>query len=304
MRPTRTRTTGAARGVGAAVLLGALPIASSLLLSPTPAQAAAPTTTACAPGYTTEQGTCATPVAAKAPTAAQQRQQAAKDQHRAQIRAALLGRASTGGAASPATLDATAATAVRNFSLPEVAGMTIYKEGQGDGKKSYTCGPAATRNMVAAMYKRRDGAYKNISENQYAVWEGTTTAGTARANIAATLNNHFSAFGHWKTWRPTDRFDLLATIADDTYTYHQSVILNVDTEYYSFFNNKALNHFDFAYGYDNTNSAKRLVYVGEEWDPIFIYGSSSYGNPYGKHKEQLANVYQAISHTSIHGIVA
>lgn len=290
--PTRT--------AGAAVLLGALPLATSLLLSPTPAQAAAPTTTACAAGYTTEQGACATPVAEKAPTAAQQRQQAAKERTRTQTRAALLGANRT----SAEGLTATSSVAVRNYALPEVANMTIFKEGQGDGRRSYTCGPAATRNMVAAMYKRRDGYYKNISENQFAIWEGTTTSGTARANIAATLNNHFSAFGHWKTWRPADRFDLLATIADDTYRYHQSVILNVDTEYYSFFNGKALNHFDFSYGYDNRDSSKRMVYVGEEWNPIFIYGSSSYGNPYGKHKEQLWNVWQAVNHTSIHGIVA
>lgn len=254
----------------------------------------------CPAGYVTEKGTCATPVKEKAPTAAQRQQAAAKERTRPQTRAALLDADRT----SAEGLTTTSSVAVRNYALPEVANMTIFKEGQGDGRKSYTCGPAATRNMVAAMYKRRTGTYKNISENQFAIWEGTTTSGTARANIAATLNNHFSSFGHWKTWRPADRFDLLATIADDTYRYHQSVILNVDTEYYSFFNGKALNHFDFAYGYDNRDSSKRMVYVGEEWNPIFIYGSSSYGNPYGKHKEQLWNVWQAVDHTSIHGIVA
>jgi len=289
------RTTAAsltAAALGAVLLLphaaAAAPGSTSATTSPAQATAQATAqTTGCPAGYTTEQGTCARPVATVPLTASQRRQLAAKEQSRS------------------ARLTATASSVpVRNFSMAEVAGMTIFKEGQGNGKKSWTCGPAATRNMVAAMYKHRDGTYKNISESQFATWEGTTRNGTARANIAATLNNHFSAFGVWRTWRPADRFALLGTIAEDTHDYHQSVILNVDTEYYSFFNGKALNHFDFAYGYDNTKSAKRMVYVGEEWDPIFIYGQSSYGNPYGKHREQLWNVWQAISHTSIHGIVA
>lgn len=279
-------------GIAAALLGG--------VLLATPAHAAAPATdwdaraASCPAGYTTEKGTCAKPVATKPLTSAQKAQRTGKDQDRARWRSDLLARPTRLAARVP----------VRDYAMSEVATMTIFKEGQGDNKRSYTCGPASTRNMVAAMYKYKYGYYGNISENQFSIWEGTTTAGTARANIAAALNNHFSQFGSWRTWRPSDRFDLLATVATDTHDYHQSVILNVDTEYLSFFHGKALNHFDFAYGYDNTDSSKRLVYVGEEWDPIFIYGSSSYGNPYGKHKEQLYDVWMAISHTSIHGIVA
>lgn len=291
-----------AAGVAGALLGGVLlatppPVTASTAPSTAPSTAAS--TSSCAGGYTTEQGTCAAPVEQHPLTGAQRRQRAEKDERISTLHAAFVAQASGRSA------DVAAASApVRNYYLPEVARMTIFKEGQGNGRKSYTCGPAATRNMVAAMYEHADGSYKNISENQFAIWEGTTSNGTARANVAAALNNHFSRFGSWKTWRPSDRFAMLATIAADTHDYHQSVILNVDTEYYSFFNGKALNHFDFAYGYDNTNAAKRMVYVGEEWDPVFTYGSSSYGNPYGKHREQLWNVWQAVMHTSIHGIVA
>ena len=189
-----------------------------------------------------------------------------------------------------------------DYKLPEVANMTIYKEGQGNGKKSYTCGPSATRNMVAAMYKHRDGEYKDFGEDQFDTWEGTTTDGTSRANVAAALNNHFASFGHWITTRPADRTEYLSYVISDS-QYHQSVIANIDTEELSFFNDKALNHFDFVYGYDNTETT-RYVYIGEEWDPIFIYGSSSYGNPYGHHKEVLAHAFSAVDKTSIHGIVA
>lgn len=177
-----------------------------------------------------------------------------------------------------------------------------YKEGQGDGLKSYTCGPAATRNMIAAMFKNRDGSYKNIAEATIGGWENTTTSGTARANVAAALNAHESAFGHWSTSRPANDSDYLADVVTDV-SYHQAVIANIDTEFLGFWNNKALDHFDLVYGYDLTGSGPKVA-VAEEWDPIYIYGSSSYGNPYGLHWVNLANAYQAVINTSIHGVVA
>ena len=261
----------------------------------------APGVSSCPDGYATEAGTCAEPVSQVPLTAAQQ----------AQVQAKLAGAAA---ATQPEASGGTGGAVAYNlpapdggsydFKMSEIANMTIYKEGQGNGKKSYTCGPSATRNMVAAMYKHRDGAYKDFGEAQFATWEGTTTSGTARANIAAALNNHFSSFGSWTTSRPSSKDSLLGTIIADTKAFHQAVILNVDTEEYSFFNGKALNHFDFAYGFDNTGATTDYIYVGEEWDPIYIYGSSSYGNPYGKHKEALGHVYQAVVKSSIHGIVS
>ncbi len=117
---------------------------------------------------------------------------------------------------------------------------------------------------------------------------------------------HASQYGSWVTSRPASKDSLLSTIATDTYYYKQSVILNVDTEFFNFYNGKALDHFNFAYGYDTTSaSGTRFIAVGEEWDPIFIYGSSSYGNPYGKHGNvPLSDVFTAVDNTSIHGIVA
>jgi hypothetical protein len=77
----------------------------------------------------------------------------------------------------------------------------------------------------------------------------------------------------------------------------------VDTEELSFFNGKALNHFDFDSGWESTDSTARWIYIGEEWDPIYISGASSYGNPYGKHKENLANAFRAENKTSTHKLV-
>jgi hypothetical protein len=259
---------------------------------------------ACPPELTLDSGACAAPIADNTPTEFQRRQRAAKDAGVAEIYKGLRGskaEASAGGA-TPMTTDPGGGGGT-NYKLPEVANMTIWKEGQGNNKKTYTCGPSATRNMVAAMYMNRYGYYQDFGEHQFEIWEGTTTQGTARANVAAALNNNFSGFGHWITTRPVDKDEYLSYAIYDT-QYHQSVIANIDTEFLDFWNDKALDHFDFVYGYDTTAST-RYLYIGEEWDPYFAYGTTpKYGNPYGKHKEVLSHAYSAVINTSYHGIVA
>lgn len=263
----------------------------------------------CADGYTTEDGTCAAPVPSVPLTADQQAQRADKA---AQVdafvqathgkKAAKPGKPA-GSQQAPGILPAPDG-GLYNFAMPEVANMYIWKEGEGNGKKSYTCGPAATRNMVAAMWAHRYGNYQDYGEAQFAAWEGTTTSGTSLANIASALNAHFSQFGSWRTAFPSSKANLIGLVAVDTRTYYQPVILNVDTEEYSWWNGKALDHFDFAYGFDNTGSTD-YIKVAEEWDPIYIYGSSTYGNPYGRHPlTTLASAYRAVTKTSYHGIVA
>ncbi|HEX2893771.1 MAG TPA: hypothetical protein VHO29_07185 [Marmoricola sp.] len=284
---------GAAAGLAAALVVGAS----------VPANAATTTRSAagCPAQLRLDDGACSAPIKENSPTAFQRDQRSAKAADVARIYRSLHNAPTSSAGVTPDTTVDPGGGGT-DYKLPEVANMTIYKEGQGNSKKSYTCGPSATRNMVAAMYKHRDGAYNDFGEHQFELWEGTTTSGTSRANVAAALNNHFSSFGHWVTTRPADRDEYLSYVISDT-QYHQSVIANIDTEELSFFNGKALNHFDFVYGYDTTAST-RYLYIGEEWDPIFIYGSSSYGNPYGKHKEVLAHAYNAVIKTSIHGIVA
>ncbi|RNL78514.1 hypothetical protein EFL95_05315 [Nocardioides marmorisolisilvae] len=176
-----------------------------------------------------------------------------------------------------------------SYKLPEVQMMSIYREGQGNGKKAYTCGPSATRNMVSAMYRYKTGAYKDFTEQAFASWEGTKEGvGTSRANVASALNANFSSFGHWTTSRPTSATSYFNTVTMDTYSFHQSVIANIDTMYLSFFpTNHNLKHFDFVYGYEMVGSTHYL-WIGEEWDPVYIYGQSNYQS-YGKHRELLTN---------------
>lgn len=258
----------------------------------------------CAEGYTTEDGSCAAPVAQAPLTESQLAQRADKAKAVKAFENANNTRKTSGGTtSSPASIPAPDGGSY-NYAIPEVANMYIWKEGEGNGKKSYTCGPAATRNMVAAMYASHGQGYVDFGEAQFASWEGTTTSGTSRANVAAALNNHFSQFGSWATSRPSSKDSLLGKVAVDTRTYHQSVILNVNTGEYNWWNGKSLGHFDFAYGFDNTGSTD-YVKVAEEWDPIYIYGSSSYGNPYGRHPmTPLADAYRAVTSDSIHGIVS
>lgn len=217
-------------------------------------------------------GRCAAPVDDSAPTALQAEQQASKDQLKAAAETQLRSpeAATTSNLISPMTTDPGGGGRVV-VKLAEVAAMgtgPLCKEGQAKGKKSYTCGPAATRNMVAAMYRHRDGAYKNCS-----------------------------AFGHWTTSRPADKTEYLSDVIADT-AYHQSMIADIDTEELDFWNGKALDHFDLVSGYDTTSSPKR-IWVGEEW-----YGSSSYGNSYGFHWVSLASAFRAVNKTSIHGVVS
>jgi hypothetical protein len=275
--------------------------AVGILLAATGAVMAFPSSgsaAACNDDMVTEAGTCATPVPGRPLTDDQKNTLVQKNARRQVVEAALassMGNKTNGGV-SPAMIppDGGTSSTVANYRISSFANMTFFKEGQGNGKKSYTCGPSASRNVIYGM------TGVDYGESQFATWEGTTTDGTSRANIASALNNHFSSV--WATTRPADRASYLTYVISDTKYGSQGVIANVDTEFYSFFNGHALNHFDFVYGFDNTASTKYL-YVGEEWDPIFIYGSSSYGNPYGKHKEKLINSYNAVNNTSYHGIV-
>jgi hypothetical protein len=173
-------------------------------------------------------------------------------------------------------------------------GLASHKEGEGNSKKHWTCGPASTRNMVQTM------TGTDYGEHQFELWEGTTTSGTSIGAISSTLNNHFGSWGGWKVYKPSSSSNLLSHVITDTLTYHQGVVSNVYTGYLSFFNGHYLRHFDMLYGWGSSGSTVR---VNEEWDPVYIYGSASY-QPYGRHAEATSHVYNAIHNSPTQGIVA
>ncbi len=195
------------------------------------------------------------------------------------------------GGALPACGGATTC-APTSYALPN---LVIHKEGEGDGKKSYTCGPAATRNMIQTLTGR------NITEATYATWEKTTSSnGTYIGDIASALNTHFSTTGSWAVYAMTSTTLLKGYVINDTYTDGMGIIEHVDTGYLSFFNGKHLGHYDMIYGYSSSGG---YIKIAEEWDPIYVHGSSSYGNPFGTHSEPVANVYSAIRHSNSQSIV-
>ena len=69
------------------------------------------------------------------------------------------------------------------------------------------------------------------------------------------------------------------------------MIQGVKTGYLPYFEGHNLNHFNFVHGYQRSTDVKRIN-VGEVWDPVKIYGSSSY-QPYGHRSPTLASVFEA-----------
>ncbi|MBO9523002.1 MAG: hypothetical protein J7518_15830 [Nocardioidaceae bacterium] len=116
------------------------------------------------------------------------------------------------------------------------------------------------------------------------------------------LNHYFGQFGSWKTWRPQDKYDYMRRIRTNTYGFKQPIPVAVDTEYYSYYRGKRLDHIHLIYGYDLTTSPWQ-VKIAEEWDPIYIYGHSSYGNPYGFRHPPNREGYEAATRTSYHMMV-
>ncbi|HEY4267291.1 MAG TPA: hypothetical protein VGM94_03770 [Galbitalea sp.] len=193
--------------------------------------------------------------------------------------------------------------------LPEVEQMHLLKEGQGDGGAWWTCGPSATRNLVSAMYKRLTGSYKDFGEQKIGAMEGTTHHGTARANVASALNKYFPRtkhFGPWITTRPSNAAMYFHTVAVTVDLKLRPLIANIDTEYLSYFgqsDGNGLDHFNLVYGSRTTTDGKVYLRVAEEWDPHRAYGMYANSAPYGKYWVPLSQAFNAINHTSIHGIV-
>lgn len=234
----------------------------------------------------------------------------------AQIEAAFLAKGSAGmnrqtagkpmtGAITPLFKDPIGGTYPTSAVAPGWS-FVLFKEGEGNpctpgttgctplGRKKYTCGPAATRNFVFALTGSAP------AELSLETWESTDPInGTWIGNIVAALNSHYSSFSGWTQVSPTSASNLKSYIAADVAGYGQGVIQNVNTQYFSFYNGQSLGHFNVAYAYGGST-----IGVAEEWDPIFTWGSSAYGNPYGFHSaEPLANEYLAV-HNSKTGSIS
>lgn len=174
------------------------------------------------------------------------------------------------------------------YRIPAATNMTIHRQ-----QKGYTCGPASLRNMVLVMNKVDNGEYSAASEATLEDWLGTTTDGTGISMINYVLNDRYSRFGSWSLRDPIDKEAYLAIVATDTYEYKQPVIQGVRTGVMDYWNDKYLNHFNDAYGWDSTDNV-RWIHILEVFDPVDLYGyMPSYGNPYGHRRATVAQAFEA-----------
>jgi hypothetical protein len=175
------------------------------------------------------------------------------------------------------------AAAASGYNLP----LVLHYEGQGNGNKTYTCGPASTRNLVQMM------TGTDYGEHQFEAWEGTSSVnGTAIGNIASTLNNHFGSYDTFAVTHPTSGALVLADAQTIVGEYSHEMVQNVLTNYLPFWGGHSAKHFDSVYGWSGSN-----VTIGEEWDPPAIGLPVSYGNPYGSHSLAATTDYTAIANS-------
>lgn len=213
-----------------------------------------------------------------------------------------------------------AGAAVTNHCVPDcptrsysAAPATIHWEGEGDtdpytgNPKYYTCGPAATRNLLEVM-----GA-GDPSENTLANWEGTDKptaeggggTGTSIAGIRQALTNHYSSFGTWSTVSPGSQNGLMSHVVEDVYALKRPIVTNVATVYLPFWNGAAKQHYDLISGYNW--DANTLEWT-EEWNTHFngLWGTSSdyYGDPHGVHPNvPVSDGFDAVVSSPSHSFV-
>jgi hypothetical protein len=220
------------------------------------------------------QGSGPITVAANPLTPAQQQRLAAKDAFR---RSQL----------TPGSMKPYATTAAMPTNGWLKASPANNYEGQGNFNKTYTCGPASSRNMIQDLTGHDYGEY------QFEVWEGTSSStGTPAGNIRNAFNNHFAGYDTWALYAPTSGYDLANTIGASVWYARHGIILNVATQYLSFWSGHAARHYDYGYGWDKSGAT--AVNIAEEW--------SGRTGTYGYHREPGSNAYNAV-HFSPSGTV-
>lgn len=187
------------------------------------------------------------------------------------------------------------ANSVGSYTIPssKQTRHVLHWEGQGNGNKGYTCGPAASRNVIQSLLG------KDYGEAVFARWEHTSSStGTSSAWIASALETHFGHIDTWSTIAPTSPSKLYAEVKLLVGGYHHGTVQNVRTSYLPFWNGHATNHFNAAVGY-----TRSTITVGEEWYPAKIGRSSNYGQPYGFHAVTPTADYKAIHYAPSHRFI-
>jgi hypothetical protein len=115
----------------------------------------------------------------------------------------------------------------------------------------------------------------------------TTRSGTVVRDMDNYIDRTFTQYD-FVDYLPSNATSVLAVIEADTWKYGYLPMQGLNTSVLPGFANRSLGHIDFDYGYNGGQ-----VYMGEEWNPVKVYGSSSY-NPYGHKLVAAATLYTAI----------
>ncbi|MHB1614064.1 MAG: hypothetical protein ACYCXA_06565 [Actinomycetes bacterium] len=155
-------------------------------------------------------------------------------------------------------------------------------------EKTYTCGPAAARNMIQTL------TGTDYGEGFFVTAMGTTTNGTSSDQIRNALNAKFPGWGTWSLSYPKSASDVIRQVYVDVAQRGRGVIQNVYTLNmpYSIYAGHGLWHFNLSYGFDYTGVG--YVQYAEQWDPSKFYSKPGYAS-YGKWKIQAAELYTGIS---------
>jgi hypothetical protein len=186
-----------------------------------------------------------------------------------------------------ASATATPAATVLSYNMPVIYD---HKEGAGNpcsagsngcsslGHPTYTCAAASVRNAIESMTGPDPGEAFWVDKLNVTPSLGLPDIN----NIPSYLNAHDSNYGSWQSHIPSSKDNYFSGITVDTYTYSQPVIQNVQTSDFGYWQHHSTKHYNIVYGWDSQHDN---ISIDEEWNPVWTYGSSNYGNPYGKHTD-------------------
>lgn len=170
------------------------------------------------------------------------------------------------------------------MSAKTLGNQPLHAEGEGNGTKTYTCGPASTRNLIQQATGRDYGEY------QFEVWEGTSSStGTGTDAIVRALNGHFRNVDTWTSPTPSSPGALMSMLAQDISGANHGVILNVNTTSLPFWFGAFARHYDLAYGYDTRGAGSASI--AEEWQHAVDRAGHV---PYGYRTTALSDAYAAV----------
>lgn len=156
----------------------------------------------------------------------------------------------------------------------------------------FTCGPAASRNMIEWL------TGTDLGEAALRAEEHTDDYGaTTWWHLRNALNNHLThEYEGLKVANPTE---LMGRVTTDISRYRVPVVMYVRLEELSYYNGHPGGHYNVAFGYNHAGGG--FIKIADQNDPthwrpgINMQKYCRGCQPYGYHSEPLASAYAAVS---------